>query len=215
MRPFMLLMGANLAFVTLAPTAASAQAVWDAPAFVRPGAPPGLTLALTDAAPGDQVGVLALWRRSAVPSGLGFRAGVSEAPGDDVVALFGVDVSGSLTSVVGMKGPAAVWWSGAGLGLGDDLSLSFPLGAAFSWAWVGDGVSLMPSAGGHLALDVFLGEGDDLDLEAVVDLGLDVAFSRLVVRVGAAIGGRDALAVGVRIPQRLARQSRVAYPHGP
>ncbi len=192
--------GAALALALLVSANASAQAVWDAPAFIRPGAPPGLTLALTDSEPGDGLGVLALWRGGAVPSGLGFRGGVSEAPGDDVVALFGVDVSGSLTRVVGMKGPAAVWWSGAGLGLGDHVAVSLPLGVALSWAWVGDGVSVMPSVGGHLALDILLGDGDDLDLEGALDLGLDFAISRWVVRVGAALGGRDALAVGVRIP---------------
>ncbi|MHB1192916.1 MAG: hypothetical protein ACYC6F_07690 [Longimicrobiales bacterium] len=192
--------GAALALALLVPANASAQAVWDAPAFMRPGAPPGLTLALTDSEPGDGLGVLALWRGSAVPSGLGFRAGVSEAPGDDVVALFGVDVSGSLTRVVGTSAPAAIWWSGAGLGVGDNVVVSLPLGVALSWAWVGDGVSVMPSVGGHLALDILLGDGDDLDLEGALDLGLDFAISRWVVRVGAALGGRDALAVGVRIP---------------
>jgi hypothetical protein len=191
---------AALALALLAPTHASAQAVWDAPAFIRPGASPGLTLALTDAAPGDGLGVLALWRGSAVPSGLGFRAGVSEAPGDDVVALFGMDVSGSLTRALGAGAPAAIWWSGAGVGLGDDVAVSLPLGVAFSWAWVGDGVSVMPSAGAHLALDILLGDGDDLDLEGALDLGLDFAISRWVIRVGAALGGRDALAIGVRIP---------------
>lgn len=188
------------AVAQVVPAPASGQAVWDAPAFVRPGAPPGLTLALTDAAPGDALGVLALWRGAAVPSGLGFRAGVSEAPGDDVAAVFGIDVSGSLTSVVGMKGPRTIWWSGGGVGVGDDVGLSFPLGVALSWAWVGDGVSVMPSAGAHLALDVLLGDRSDLDLEGVVDLGLDIAISRWLVRVGVALGGRDALAVGVRIP---------------
>ncbi|HSW29111.1 MAG TPA: hypothetical protein VLH75_06380 [Longimicrobiales bacterium] len=189
-----------LALAFLAPPNASAQAVWDTPAFVRPGAPPGLTLALTDAAPGDGLGVLALWRGSALPSGLGFRAGLSEAPGDDVVALFGVDVSGSLTRMVGTGAPAGIWWSGVGMGLGDDVAVSLPLGVAFSWAWVGDGVSVMPSAGAHLALDILLGDGDDLDLEGALDLGLDFALSRWVIRVGAALGGRDALAIGVRIP---------------
>lgn len=192
--------GAALALALLAPIGASAQAVWDAPAFIRPGAPPGLTLALTDSEPGDGLGILALWRGSAVPSGLGFRAGVSEAPGDDVVALFGVDVSGSLTRALGTNAPAAVWWSGAGVGVGDDVAVSLPLGIALSWAWVGDGVSVMPSVGGHLALDILLGDGDDLDLEGALDLGLDFVISRWVVRVGAALGGRDALAVGVRIP---------------
>lgn len=132
MRPLTLLVGAALVLGLLVASPGSAQAMWDAPSFLRPGAPPGLTLALTDSEPGDGFGVLALWRGAAVPSGLGFRAGVSEAPGDDV-------------------------------------AVSFPLGVAFSWAWVGEGISAMPYAGAHLDLDVWM-------------------------------GGRDALAVGVRIP---------------
>lgn len=192
--------GTILALGLLAPASSASQAVWDAPAFVRPGVPRGLTVALTDAEPGDGLGVLALWRSAAVPSGLGFRAGISEAPGDDVMALFGVDVSGSLTRVLGTGGPAAIWWSGVGAGVRDDVTVSVPLGLAFSWAWVGDGVSVMPSAGGHVALDAFLGGADDLDLEGAVDLGMDFAISRWLVRLGVALGGRDALAIGVRIP---------------
>ncbi|MDP2957200.1 MAG: hypothetical protein Q8N53_12325 [Longimicrobiales bacterium] len=193
--------GGALALGLLFPVPTVAQTVWDAPSFVRPGAPPGLTLALTDSEPGDGLGVLALWRAAPVPTGLGFRAGIAEAPGDEVVAVLGVDVSGSLTRVVGIRGPAAIWWSGAGVGLGDDLSAAFPLGAAFSWAWGADGASFMPSVGGHVVLDVLMGEQDDLDLEGVLDLGLDVALSRgWVIRLGAAVGGRDALAIGVRIP---------------
>ena len=190
-----------LALGLLCPVPSVAQGVWDAPSFVRPGAPLGLTLALTDSEPGDGRGVLALWRASPVPAGLGFRAGISEAPGDGVVAVLGVDVSGSLTRLVGLRGPAAIWWSGAGVGLGDGLSASFPLGAAFCWAGRSGGVSFMPSVGGHVVLDVLMGEQDDLALEGALDLGLDLAFSGgWVIRLGAAVGGRDALAIGVRVP---------------
>lgn len=201
MRTLTRVVGGALVLGLLCPAPSVAQGVWDAPSFVRPGAPPGLTLALTDSEPGDGLGVLALWRASPVPTGLGVRAGIAEAAGDDVGVVLGVDVSGSLTRVVGLRGPAAIWWSGAGVGLGDDLSASFPLGAAFSWAGGGDGVSFMPSVGGHVVLDVLMGERDDLDLEAAVDLGLDLAFSGgWVIRLGAAVGGRDALAIGVRVP---------------
>lgn len=182
------------------PSGASSQAVWDSPSFLHPGAPWGLTVALTDQAPGSGLGVLALWRRSAAPVGLGFRAGISEAPGDDVSALFGVDVSGSLTRALGTGGPAALWWSGAGFSVGDDVIVSLPLGAAFSWAWHGDGLSVVPWVGGHMAVDVLMGDRSDLDLDAAVDLGMDMVFSGWVVRLAAALGGRDAVAVGVRIP---------------
>lgn len=189
-----------LAITLVSPPGGSAQAVWDAPSFMYPGAPWGLTLALTDQSPGSGLGLLALWRRSAAPVGLGFRAGISEAPGDDVFALFGVDVSGSLTRALGTRGPAAIWWSGAGVSVGNDLIASLPLGVAFRWAWQGDGFTVAPWVGGHLAMDVRLGDRSDLDLDAAVDLGMDMVFPGWVIRVGAALGGRDALAIGVRVP---------------
>ena len=188
--------------LVLTPAGLSAQAAWDAPSFMRPGAPMGMTLALTDSDPGDGLGVLAVWRNAAAPTGIGFRAGLSEAPGDDVAGLFGIDVSGSLSGELGPGAPEAIWWTGAGVGVGDDLTASFPLGLVFGWTARDEGVSFMPYAGGHVVLDVFTGGDDDLDLDAAVDLGLDIAFSRgWTFRFGAAIGGRESLGIGVTIPR--------------
>ena len=186
----------------LAPLSAAAQARWDAPSFMRPGSPPGLSLAVTDSDPGDGLGVLALWRSSGAPAGLGFRAGVAEAPGDEVVGIFGIDVSGSLSGTMGPGAPEAIWWTGAGIGLGDDVSASFPLGLVFGWTGRDENVSFMPYAGGHVVLDVISGPDDDLDLEGVVDLGLDLAFSQgWTFRFGAALGGRESLGIGFRVPR--------------
>ena len=191
-----------LVLTLTSPAPSVAQAVWDSPSFLHPSAPSGLTVAVTDASPGDGLGVLAIWRGAAAPAGLGFRAGISEAPGDDVVALFGVDVSGSLSGVMGANGPEALWWTGAGVAAGDDFSASLPLGLVFGWTARDQGVSFMPYVGGHVALDVLLGDQDDLDLDGAVDLGLDLAFaSGWTFRFGAALGGRDALGIGVRVPR--------------
>jgi len=194
--------GVSLIFGLLSPMSSSAQAVWDAPSFLHPGAPSGLTVAVTDANPGDGLGVLALWRRATAPTGLGFRAGISEAPDDDVVALFGVDVSGSLSGVMGANGPEALWWTGVGAAAGNDFAASLPLGLVFGWTGRDQGVSFMPYAGGHVVMDILIGDRDDLDLEGAVDLGLDLAFaSGWTFRFGAALGGRDALGIGVRVPK--------------
>ena len=191
-----------LVFGLLSPASTAAQAVWDSPSFLHPGAPSGLTVAVTDASPGDGLGVLGIWRAATAPSGLGFRAGVSETPGDDVVALFGVDVSGSLSGMMGPNEPEALWWTGAGVAAGDDFSASLPLGIVFGWTGRDEGVSFMPYVGGHVALDILTGADDDLDLDGAVDLGLDLAFSSgWTFRFGAAIGGRDALGIGLRVPR--------------
>ena len=186
--------------LALLPPAVSAQ-VWDAPSFMRPGAPSGLTLALTDADPGDGLGVVALWRKDTAPTGVGFRAGLAEGRGDDLVGLLGIDVSGSLSGTMGPGAPEAIWWAGAGVGLGEVLSASFPLGIVFGWTARDGEVSFMPYAGGHMVLDIVSDGPDEIDLDAVLDLGLDVGLSGgWIFRVGAALGGHESLGVGVRIP---------------
>lgn len=195
------LLTTTLALAFLAPCAASAQAIWDAPSFMRSGSPAGLTIAVTDSDPGDGLAVLGLWRRAAAPTGIGFRAGIAEAPGDEVAGILGIDVSGSLTGLAEPGGPEAIWWTGAGFGIGDDFIASFPLGLVFGWTGRDEGVSFMPYAGGHVVLDVVTEGDDELDLEGVVDLGLDIAFeSGWIARFGAALGGRESLGLGMRIP---------------
>jgi hypothetical protein len=169
---------------------------------MRPGAPSGLSVLLLDPHPGDELGVMAVWRNSPAPVGVGLRGGLADDPGGDLAVMFGIDISGSLASVEGAGDPAVLWWTGAGIGIGDEVVASLPIGLVFGWQGSDEGITFMPHAGGHVALDVLSGPGDDLDLDASIDLGVDVGFrSGLMVRFGASLGGRDALAVGVRLPR--------------
>ncbi|HUF75603.1 MAG TPA: hypothetical protein VMM35_04960 [Longimicrobiales bacterium] len=187
--------------VTWLPSPASAQVVWDAPSLMRPGAPSGLSVLLIEAHPSNELGVLAAWRGSPAPVGLGLRGGLAEDFRGDLAALFGVDISGSLATLEGAGDPGVLWWTGAGLGVGDDVIISFPLGLVLGWQAREESITFMPYVGGHATLDVFTGPGDDIDLDASVDLGLDMGFgSQFMVRFGVTIGGRDALGIGVRLP---------------
>lgn len=185
----------------LSPTAVKAQVAWEAPPLIAPGAPSGLSVLLWDAYPGDDLGVMALWRSAAVPSGLGIRGGLAEQPGGDLAGMFGLDVSGSLGSLDEAGNAGVVWWAGAGLGIGDEVLVSLPVGITVGWRVSEDAVTFSPYVGGHVALDILTGPDDDLDLEGAVDLGVDLAFnSGFAVRFGASVGGREALAVGLRFP---------------
>lgn len=187
--------------LTLSPTTASAQIVWDAPAMMRPGAPSGLSVLLLEPYPGNEFGALAIWRQAPAPTGFGLRVGVAEDATDDVAVMFGLDVSGPLADLGGSGDPRLIWWSGAGVGIGDEIVASFPAGIVLGWTIESEGVVFAPSIGGHIAMDVMSGPGDDLDLEGSVDFGMDLGFnSGLAVRFGAAVGGREALAIGVRLP---------------
>lgn len=191
-----------LSMLASTPRGATAQVAWDVPSMIHPGAPSGLSILLVDAYLSDDLGALALWRSAAAPTGLGLRAGIAEGPGGDLAAMFGVDVSGTLTRLGSDLGePGVLWWTGAGLGVGDELLASFPLGIVLGWRVSEDQVTFMPYLGGHMSLDVITGPGDDLDLDGSVDLGLDLGFgSGLMARFGASVGGRDGFGVGVRLP---------------
>lgn len=184
-----------------APVGAAAQVAWDVPAMMRPGAPGGLSILLLEPYPGDDFGVLAMWRRSAAPAGIGLRGGLADDPAGDLAAFFGLDISGSLGSLGSGSQPSVLWWSGAGLGVGDEALISFPLGAVIGWSISEESVSFAPYVGGHLVLDAYTGPGDDLDLDGSLDLGVDLGFgSDLMVRFGAALADRDAFALGLRLP---------------
>ena len=195
-----------LALAALTPTAVSAQIVWDAPAMIRPDAPSGLTLMLFEPYPGNELGALVQWRQSPAPHGVGIRAGLAEDASGELAVMFGLDFSGSLADLQGAGNPGLIWWAGAGLGVGEELVASFPAGVVLGWSIEGDGVVFSPSVGAHLALDILTGPGDEADLEGSVDLGVDLGFnSGIAARFGASVGGREALAVGIRLPLRAGR----------
>jgi len=187
--------------LTLSPVAAASQIVWDAPSMIRPGAPSGLSILLLEPYPGNEFGAMVMWRGAPAPSGIGLRVGVAEDRGGDLAAMFGLDVSGPIANLGGSGDPRVIWWAGAGLGVGEELIASFPAGMVLGWNIQSDGVVFSPNIGGHIALDILTGRGDDLDLDGSLDLGVDLGFnSGLAVRFGASLGGREALAIGLRLP---------------
>ena len=194
-------LGVLSALSLLVPASAGAQVAWDVPSLLRPGAPSGLSVLLLDPDAGSDLGVAATWRGSSAPLGLGFRGGLANGPNRDLSALFGVDVSGSLATSSSSGEPSVMWWSGAGVGVGHDARISIPAGLVLGWQAPAEGASFSPYVGAHVALDILTAGNGEMRLDGAVDLGLDVTFdSGWVLRFGAAVGGRNALAVGLRLP---------------
>jgi len=193
---------ACLVLILSLPTSSSAQVTWDAPSLMRPGSPSGVSIMLFEGHPGDELGVQLGWRNSAAPAGLGFRVGVSDDPyGGDLAVMGGFDYSRSIAQLDGAGDPSVMWWTGAGIGVGDEFIASVPLGLVFGWRGSGEGVVFLPYAGAHAALDIWSGPGDNLDIDGSFDFGVDVGWSSgFMARFGASIGGRDSFAVGVRLP---------------
>jgi len=192
-----LLMAAVFGFAT---GPVSAQIAWDAPPLVSHVAPSGVSLFIIAPAGGD-LGGMATFRHAAGPVGLGYRLGIADESGTgDLAVSAGVDVSGFLAREVEGSEIDVLWWSGGGVGIGSEALISFPLGILLGWSGRGSDAVLSPYAGGHLVLDLSSADQNNVDLGGAFDLGLDIALSSgWLVRFGASIGDRDALAFGVRI----------------
>lgn len=153
MRTTRLVLTAVVAVGLAAP--ARAQVAWDAPLMVSPGTTAGWGIYLVDSWPGDGFGVLGTWRRQGRP---GFRIGVAEGRDDDLAGFGGVDVSGGLFDPSEDFPMDAVWLVGAGLGLGDAVLLSFPLGLSFGRVVDVQDVRLHPYFAPRVVVDAWLGD---------------------------------------------------------
>jgi hypothetical protein len=195
---------AAVAAVLAMPVGASAQAAWDSPLLLPPRPQPGLGIFLADME-GGGLGVLGTWRSTTWDYGL--RFGLAEGSGDEDLAVFGgADFMGPINTASSDFPLDIDWVVGAGAGIGDGVRLSVPVGLTLGYSIQGEDARFIPYATPRVVLDAFLGGDDrdeDLDLGIAVDLGLDLRLMRggalagKSIRVGASIGDRDALAIGI------------------
>lgn len=191
-----------LALFVLIATPVSGQVAWDSPALVSPSVPSGFSIFLIEPHGGD-LGALGTLRHSAGPVGLGYRAGVAEesGPDGDIAVSGGIDVSGLLARGVEGSEVDVSWWAGGGLSVGSDWVISAPAGIMLGWSGSGGDVVFSPYGGAHVVLDLSGNDGDAVNFDGVVDLGLDLVLSSgWMIRAGASIGDRESIAVGIKIP---------------
>jgi hypothetical protein len=178
------------------------QVAWDSPALLSPTVPSGFSIFLLEPAGGD-LGAMGTLRQAAGPVGLGYRVAVAEesGPNGDVAVAGGIDVSGLLGRGIEGSEIDAMWWAGGGLSVGSDWIISAPVGIILGWSGVGDSVVFSPYGGAHLVMDLTGNDGDAIDLDGVIDLGLDLVLSSgWMIRVGASLGDRESIAAGIKIP---------------
>ena len=202
-----LVLVAALALVTASPVAGQVQ--WDAPLLLAPNSPGGIGLFLIepqgpDLPAGfddDGFGVIGTWRRSAAPVGFGVRVGLAEDPFDDLAVLGGIDIAGTLLTPTEEVPVGFIWLFGAGLSVGDELLASFPAGISAGVDLDADGILFRPYVTPRVDLNIWSGEGDEVDMSVNVDLGLDLAFvSDWVIRFAASLGDGEAIAIGLQFP---------------
>jgi hypothetical protein len=196
------------------PSPAAAQVPWDSPLLIGPGSPGGVSLFLVD--PGQGLGFMGQWRGKGSSRRMGFRAGLAEDHGDDLVAFGGVDFTGPILHASDEFPLDMIWVTGAGLGVGDHSVLSIPIGVALGIEVTENDVWFHPYFAPRLIFDAFLGDDDphrhgeddlhrhndsDLELGFALDFGADFAFAGdWALRIGASVGDRDGLAIGFSLP---------------
>ena len=192
--------------VLAVPGAASAQIAWEAPLLVSPNAPAGLSFMVAEMEPSEGLAGIVAWRARSAPGGFGLRGGVGEGVGGDLAGFAGLDFSGWILQADAEFPLNIAWVTGAGIGAGNYVVLSAPLGASFSYTVVSDDIWFNPYVTPYLILSGALGDerpsGDDnLDLGIAVDIGADLAFSSSwAIRFAASLGDRQALAIGLHVP---------------
>jgi hypothetical protein len=191
-----------IAAAAVLPVHLGAQLSWDEPSLVGPYAPQGLSVFLLDPDPGENLGALVHWRHDSASLGLAYRAGLARDATGALAGLAGVDVSGILAHSVEDADIRILWWTGIGGGLGNNLTISVPVGLMAGWRGVGDDNVFAPYAGAHVSLDMSTRDsGAVVSLRPSLDVGLDLTLvSGFLVRVGASLGEHSSLAAGLRLP---------------
>lgn len=193
------------------PGALRAQIAWEAPLLVAPNSPAGVSLVLAEMEPGDGLAGMVAWRGQSAPGGVGLRGGLGEGDRGDLAGFGGVDFSGWIRDGDQQFPLDIAWVTGVGLGAGNWVLISAPLGASFAYEVRGDDIWFNPYLTPYLIVDAALGDNrpsnrDDLDLGIAVDIGADLAFSAgWAIRFAASLGDRQALAIGLHIPGVMLR----------
>lgn len=210
LRRVVVAMGVAAGLTAAAPPAGlQAQVVWDGPMMVSPGQPAGWGLHLVDPHPGDGVGGIFTWRANPAPVGMGFRFGLLEGSFNDLALIAGLDVAGSVYSVSEADFDLDVmWFGGAGFGLDDVTTLSFPFGMAAGWTFQQESFAFRPFVAPRIVLDARFGDypvganaQDDFDLGFAAEVGVDLAFDpSFGIRAAGSFGDREAISIGVTFP---------------
>ena len=202
-------LGLALSIATLlalaAPDPASAQIASDTPRLISPYATGGLGLHLLRPAtlPEDEDAALVTWALPGLPSGMRLRGGVGRSREGQRAGFAGLDIQAPL-----MRRSADVpidleWQAGAGVGVGQYVLVSMPVGLTAGVEWSSGAVWLAPYLSAGLTADLRLGEeapAEEFGVDPSLDLGLDLSLDRgrrVVLRSAMSLGDRQALAVGL------------------
>lgn len=172
-----------------------ARAQFDTPSFLPPRPGDDIGIYLTDGGNAD-FGIQGIWRQRGNLN-LGVRVGYLDL-GPDGAVVVGVDLW-DLLAEAGSQFPVDVAWTlGAGAAFNGGTLLEIPAGLTIGRVIQWEALTLQPYAHPRLALFVESGEGDEVSLEGLFDIGADAVLNEnLKLRIGVTLGSIDALGLGL------------------
>lgn len=180
------------ALAGLALLAPQAEAQVFTPTFQPPRGGGNVGVYVSDFEPGD-FAIEGIFRQGGRPYDLGFRIGVADV--GDIGVLLGADFRNPLA--LGTAPIDFAFTLGGQALLGDVSGFGFQGGLSIGSTFRGQAFNFTPYIHPRLALINDFGGSDDLDLDVLADVGLDFAFSNLVLRFGVNLGRGADFGIGV------------------
>lgn len=211
MRRTLLVACALLAVGAQVPSHASAQIAWDTPRMLGPNTEGGLSAHWLQAEtlPGDGEGVMVVWQPPGLPDNVFLRGGAGTGAGDSSAGFGGIDVRSRIATGRPGQPLDIAWIAGAGVGVGEYMLITVPVGLTAGRTWASGSVWFSPYVGVGIAMDyrATLDDEDavpdeEFDVYPTADVGLDLALDpgrRFILRAAASLGDRQATALGITI----------------
>jgi hypothetical protein len=205
----LILLGPAISFG--APTALRAQTAWDTPRMVGPESPTGFGVYwLRSSALGEAMdGAIVTFGLPGTGGAVSVRGGAVVDAEDDLTAFGGIDVRAAIAMHTDDQPLDIAWTAGIGAGAptrGERYAVvSLPTAISAGRSWASGSVWMAPYVSLGVAFDLNVGADapdEEFQWSPTADVGLDLALDagrRFIVRVGASLGDRHAVAVGLNV----------------
>ncbi len=198
---------AAAALTALAPASADAQIAWDTPRLSGPESPAGIGVywMRAEVLPGDDDAVFGTFSLPGTDGAITLRGGIGTGVAEENAFFGGVDLRAPIAMHTDTQPFDVAWSGGAGLGFGEYFLASVPFAVSVGRSWASSSVWFAPYLSAGATIDYSFGDSDlapdeEFEIQATGGLGADISFDaarRFVVRVAAALGDRQAVAVGL------------------
>jgi hypothetical protein len=199
-----MLAGLTLALILARP--ATAQIAWDTPRLIGPESPSGIGFywMRAETLPGDHNAVIGSWSLPRTRGAVSVRGGIGTGVAEENAVFGGVDLRAPIARHSATQPLDLEWSGGAGVGVGEYLLASVPVAVSAGRSWASGSVWFAPYVSVGATFDYRYGDSDfvpdeEFEIQATAGVGVDLAFDaarRFVVRAAAALGERQAVAVG-------------------